>query len=97
MAKRIELDPYQQWYAEGAEVFELARYAKDDVEVTRTVVARITGTQVVTVRGTRFWRFKALRLVGERDKQLAGVRVPVTRLVPPGHPQVQAFLAKNSA
>lgn len=75
-------------YAVGAAVVELQYHGLGRYTATPTVVAKVTPQQIHTATGRRFWRKGGGAEVGQRSKQIAGIRIDTRRLVLPDNPRV---------
>lgn len=90
----VNLSNAEQWYAEGAEVFELEYLGHGHYAGVRTTVERVTASQIITATGRRFWRRRSGRgLVGQATKRLAN-RI---RIVPLDNPHAAALIRNGEA
>lgn len=62
----------EEWFAQGATVFELEYLGRGKYAAVQTTVERLTPSQIITATGRRFWRNRAGRsIVGQASRQHA--------------------------
>lgn len=83
MASPVQLNQWQQWYAEGAEVAELEYLGRGQYDAVRTTVVKVTAAQVHTATGRKFWRERGgMSLVGWATRRATVAGLNPVRLVP---------------
>lgn len=93
-----QLNEYEQWYAEGSDVAEMAYHGGGFYEARPVTVTRVTKAMIFTSSGRRFWR-KSMFQVGQQDAVYWAMYpdVPKWRIVPTTNPHAAPLLAEQAA